>query len=80
MQVVRERRRSSADGMMLFLLWLVFRQGAVGTLRRLDRDRGNSGSLMPAFGGAWLQEAVERAGGSSADGTQHKGCRADPHR
>ena len=33
----------------VFLLWLVFRQGAAGTLRRLDRDRGSSGCLMPAF-------------------------------
>ena len=40
---------SSADGMVFFFLWLVFRQGAAGTLRRLDRDRGSSGCLIPAF-------------------------------
>ena len=49
MQVVGGRRRSSADGMVFFFLWLVFRQGAAGTLRRLDRDRGSSGCLMLAF-------------------------------
>ena len=48
-QAVGGRRRSSADGMVFFFLWLVFRQGAAGTLRRLDRDRGSSGCLMPAF-------------------------------
>ena len=35
--------------MVFFFLWLVFRQGAAGTLRRLDRDRGSSGCLMLAF-------------------------------
>ena len=64
---------SSADGMVLFLLWLVFRQGAVGTLRQLNQDQGNSGCLMLVFSGAWLQEVVEQAGGSSADGMHHLG-------
>ena len=34
------------------------------------------------FGGIWLQEVVERAGGSSADGMQHYGAgvhTVDPH-
>ena len=43
---------------------LVLRQGAVGALWRLDRERGNSGCLMPADGGVWLQEVAERAGGA----------------
>ena len=55
----------------------VLRQGAVGTLWRLDRDRGNSGCLMPADGGGRLQEVVELCGGvvgwSSADEMQFSG-------
>ena len=49
MQAVGGRWRSSADGMVFFFCGWFFRQGAAGTLRRLDRDRGSSGCLMLAF-------------------------------
>jgi hypothetical protein len=65
MQGVGGRRRSSADGVVLFLLWLAFRQVAAGTLRRLDRDRGSSGCLMPAFSAVFgCRKSGSRQGGA----------------
>ena len=65
MQAVGGRRRSSADGMVLFLLWLVFQAGSCWDLEAARP--GPRQQWLPdagLFGGIWLQEVVEREGGA----------------